>query len=72
MDVLRDYGKRGASLRQIQRFIDEKHYEELAVHTLQEKLDGLLEQEKVNFDSSTEQYTLVRRSSSHAFDQLFN
>lgn len=72
MDALRDYGKRGASLRQIQRFIDEKHYEELAVYTLQEKLNGLLEQAKVDFDSSTEQYTLVRKSSSHAFDQLFN
>ena len=33
---------RGATLREVQRFIDEHHFEELAVDTLQRSLDKLV------------------------------
>jgi hypothetical protein len=40
-------GSVGASLRQIQRHIDEFHYEELAIDTIETSLARLLEQGKV-------------------------
>ena len=43
LEALRSAGGRGATLREVQRYIDEHRYEELAVDTLQRSLDHLKE-----------------------------
>ena len=40
-EAVEESGKLGANLRQIQRYIDEHHYEELAVDTIEMALDKL-------------------------------
>jgi hypothetical protein len=41
-EAVEESGKAGASLRQVQRFIDEHHYEELAIDTIENALDKLV------------------------------
>jgi hypothetical protein len=41
-EAVEAHGKAGATLRQVQRHIDEHHYEELAVDTLERALEGLV------------------------------
>ncbi len=52
---------RGATLREIQRFIDERHFEELAVDTLQTSLDKLVE--KGRLATAGEGWTPAKRTS---------
>ena len=52
---------RGATLREVQRFIDERHFEELAVDTLQSSLDKLVA--KGRLEESDEHWSLVKGTS---------
>lgn len=69
-EALRYVGKEGASLSQIQRFIDEHHYEELAKDTLQRGLNKLISKQRVKEVMGN--YVLERpQNSKAAFDNLF-
>jgi len=70
-ESLRYAGNKGATLREIQRFIDEHHYEELAVDTLQKSLDKLMEQGRVA--NEVDIYKLAKKDDAKsAFDSLFS
>lgn len=43
-EAVESSGNKGATLRQVQRYIDEKHFEELAVDTIESSLSSLVEQ----------------------------
>lgn len=61
---------RGATLREIQRYIDDQHHEELAVHTLGRTLDKLVEEEKLEVTRG--QYKRVQKTSrEEAIKKLF-
>lgn len=63
-------GKQGASLREVQRYIDEHHYEELAVDTLSRSLETLTQKGRLTGDS--ERWRVAKRTSKEdAFKQLF-
>ncbi len=38
---------KGATIREIQRFIDEQHYEELAIFTIETELNSLLKKSRI-------------------------
>lgn len=42
LEAVESYGKAGATLREVQRYIDERHFEELAVDTLEDALEQLV------------------------------
>lgn len=64
-------GKAGVSLRQIQRYIDEHHYEELALDTLQASLNRWLKAGKVALED--DRYHPVKATSREdALRRLFN
>jgi hypothetical protein len=50
----------GASLREVQRYIDEHHHEELSVKVLGDALDRLVQQRRLEVDN--ERYFLVRKT----------
>ena len=52
---------RGTTLREVQRYIDEHHSEELAVSTLQNSLNKLVE--KGRLEASDKGWTPARRTS---------
>lgn len=43
-EALEQHPKTGATLREIQRYVDEHHYEELAVDTIEAALENLTSQ----------------------------
>jgi protoheme ferro-lyase len=43
-EALEQHPKAGATVREVQRYIDEHHYEELAVDTIEAALENLVEQ----------------------------
>ena len=70
LEALRDAGKHGATLREVQRYIDEHRYEELAVDTLQCSLNQLEEQGKVA--RQDERYVVASKTSREdALKKLF-
>ena len=70
-ESLRYAGNKGATLRDIQRFIDEHYYEELAVDTLQKSLDKLIEQGRVA--QEVDLFKLAQKEDTKtAFDSLFS
>lgn len=58
------------ALREVQRFIDERHYEELAVDTLEAALADLLAGEQVAMDGDR-YYPAKRISKEDAVRKLF-
>ena len=52
---------RGATLREVQRFIDERHFEELAVDTLRSSLDTLVA--KGRLEAVDEHWSVVKGTS---------
>lgn len=64
-------GKAGASIRQIQRYIDEHHYEELALDTLKASLDKWRKAGKVELRD--DHYVATKATSKEdAMRRLFN
>ncbi|MBW7916617.1 MAG: hypothetical protein H3C53_08055 [Trueperaceae bacterium] len=63
-------GTKGVTLRIVQRHIDERHFEELAVDTLESALAALLDAGKITVDG--ERYFPAKRTSKEdAMKQLF-
>ncbi len=64
------YTANGSSLREVQRFIDEHHHEELSVKVLGDALDKLVGQGKLEVDN--ERYFAVRKTNKEdALKRLF-
>lgn len=69
-EAVEAYGAKGATLRQVQRFIDEKHFEELAVDTIEASLASLTTQERLTMED--DRYLAKRRTSKEdALKKLF-
>ena len=70
LEAVEKHGKTGATLREVQRYIDEHHYEELAVDTLESSLETLTTSAKLTSDG--ERWHIVRRTSREdALKKLF-
>lgn len=60
----------GASLREVQRYIDEHHHEELSVKVLGDTLDNLVQQGQLEVDN--ERYFAVKKTNKEdALKKLF-
>lgn len=64
------HGKHGANVREVQRYIDEHHYEELAVDTIETALQSLTEAGRLNQEGPRWQVA-KRTSKEDALKQLF-
>jgi len=64
------YGKKGATVREIQRYIDEHHYEELAVDTIESALNDLSKKGRLQADG-TRWKPVQKTSKEDAFKKLF-
>ena len=63
-------GSKGATLREVQRYIDEKHFEELAVDTIESALASLLGQGRLQREGN--RYSPTHRTSkADALKKLF-
>ncbi len=63
-------GTKGATLREVQRFIDEKHFEELAIDTIEAALASLVAQGRLQLDG--QRYAVAQRTSKEdALKKLF-
>jgi hypothetical protein len=61
---------KGATLREVQRYIDEKHFEELAVDTIESSLTSQLEQGKLVREGT--RYTVAHKTTkADALKKLF-
>ena len=70
LEAVQSAGGRGLTLREVQRYIDEHRFEELAVDTLQRSLNSLMEQGKVA--QQDERYVVVSKTSKEdALKKLF-
>ena len=70
LEAVQSAGGRGLTLREVQRYIDEHRYEELAVDTLQRSLNSLVEQGQVA--QQDERYVAVSKTSKEdALKKLF-
>ena len=70
LEAVEAAGTKGATLRDVQRHIDEKHFEELATDTLEASLAGLLEAGRVTAEG--ERYHPAKRTSKEdALKKLF-
>lgn len=70
LEAIESAGPRGATLREVQRYIDEKHFEELAVDTLEASLEGLLADGRITVEG--ERYHPAKRTSKEdALKKLF-
>jgi hypothetical protein len=49
-EAVESHGATGVTLREIQRYIDEHHYEELAIDTLESALDKLAAMGRIELD----------------------
>ena len=61
LEAVQNAGPNGATLREVQRSIDERHYEELAVDTLEASLATLAQAEKVREEGG--RWHFVRKTS---------
>jgi len=70
VEALRYSSKQGSTLRELQRYIDEHFYEELAVDTLNQALKALMAKGQVEL--VLERYYLAKpKGTTSAFDKLF-
>lgn len=69
-EAVESHAKTGASLRDIQRHIDEHHYEELAIDTIESSLEKLRAQGKLHLEG-TRWHTTGRTSKEDALKKLF-
>lgn len=71
MDAVKDAGPEGATLRMVQRYIDERHYEELAVDTIERALDDLTEAGRLQRVGEHRWAPLERTTKEDAVKKLF-
>ena len=70
VEAVDQHGKHGATVRDIQRYIDEHHYEELAIDTIEKSLDDLVAAGRVEQEGS--RWVAVKRvSKEDALKKLF-
>lgn len=70
LEAVQQAGEQGATLREVQRRIDERHYEELAVDTIEASLAALTAAERVREHEG--RWTFVRKTTKEdALKQLF-
>ncbi len=69
-EAIESHAKGGANLREIQRFIDERRYEELAVDTIESALEQLETQGRVRRESGR-WFIAGRTSKEDALKRLF-
>lgn len=70
LEAVQSAGHNGATLRDVQRRIDERHYEELAVDTLEASLATLARAEKVR-EEGGRWFVVLKTSKEDALKQLF-
>lgn len=70
-DAIDDIGKDGATLREIQRHIDENRFEELAVDTIEVALEDLISQGRVDAAEGGRYRISGRTSKEDALKKLF-
>lgn len=63
-------GKSGATTREVQRYIDEHHYEELAIDTLESALDSLAAAGRIVL-TGTRWHPIKKTSKEDALKKLF-
>jgi len=70
LEAVESAGSKGATVREVQRTIDEKHFEELAIDTIEASVAGLLEDGRLV--GETGRYHLAKRTSKEdALKRLF-
>ena len=70
LEAVESSGAKGATLREVQRYIDEVHFEELAVDTIEAALASLLAQGRLRLDGA--RYLAAHRTSKEdALKKLF-
>lgn len=70
IEAIESNGKKGSSLVEIQRYIDEHHYEELAVFTIKTELKSLEKKNRIKL--ANERYFKAKQSSKEdALKKLF-
>jgi hypothetical protein len=69
-EALEQHPKTGATLREIQRYVDEHHYEELAVDTIEVALENLSSQGRVHKEG-TRWLAAHKTSKDDALKKLF-
>ncbi len=69
-EALEQHTKAGATLREIQRYIDEHHYEELAVDTIEVALDKLNTEGRVTKEG-THWKAIIKTTKEDALKKLF-
>jgi hypothetical protein len=69
-EALEEHIKSGATLREVQRYIDEHHYEELAVDTIEAALDKLASEGRVAKEG-TRWKVILKTSKEDALKKLF-
>lgn len=70
LEAIESAGAKGASVRDVQRHIDEKRFEELALDTLESSLASLLEAGRITVEG--ERYHPAKRTSKEdALKKLF-
>lgn len=69
-EAVESSGSKGATVREVQRFIDERHFEELAIDTIETSVAALLAAERITFDG--QRYHPAKRTSKEdALKKLF-
>ena len=69
-EAVEKHGKSGATVREVQRYIDEHRYEELAVDTITQSLQTLTDKNRLTHDE-THWYVAKRTSQEDALKKLF-
>lgn len=70
LEAVESGGVKGATVREIQRFIDEKHFEELAIDTIELSIATLLEADRITADGAR-YHPAKRTSKEDALKRLF-
>ncbi len=70
IEAIEAFGSKGATVRQIQRHVDERHYEELAIDTIETSLASLLAAGRVSLEQGR-YHPAKRTSKEDALKQLF-
>jgi len=70
MEAIESSAKKGSSLREIQRYIDEHHYEELAIFTLETELQSLTKKKRIRHENDR-YFRSKQVSKEDAFKKLF-
>lgn len=70
VEAIEASGTKGATIREIQRHVDERHYEELAIDTIENSLASLLEAGRISVEQGR-YHPAKRTSKEDALKQLF-